>query len=417
MSDEGAKPTQRGSRKAGSSRNRRRSGSRPTGLRPRGAAILSFCGVCAVLGAFAGNFFWRSPALRSMVFDYLTPSHLAQDIEHHDVFASYSPSLRFPQQYQHSMNLLVLGCDADYYPGKPIPIPTSEGRSDSIMLAHIDFDKDSVDIISIPRDTACNIPGHRGYDKINAAHEWGGNKLTDATIKQDFGIQPDFTVAAHFSSFQKIVNAVGGVDLYVDKPLNYDDNWANLHIHLKPGFQHLNGYQAMGFVRIRHSDNDIVREQRQQEFLEALKKKVESPADFNALPDVLNAITDNLRSNLDLGQMLALAHWAASVPKSNIHTYIVPSIQGPSFVYTDQDAARQMLAKVLYNGDASQIQFNLVPPPARLAYLGGQTHISRTHRRILRRRRHSLLHRHSAAGIVSPVVHPIRTIITPPPVS
>ncbi len=385
-------------------------------LRPRGAVVLTFCGVCAVVGAFAGNIFWRSPALRSMVFDYFTPTHLAQDIEHRDIFASYSPSLRFPPQYQHSMNLLVLGCDADYYPGKPIPIPTSNGRSDSTMLVHIDFDKNSVDIISIPRDTACNIPGHPGFDKINAAHEWGGNKLTDATIEQDFGVVPDYTVAAHFSSFQKIVNAVGGVDLYVDKPLNYDDNWANLHIHLKPGFQHLTGYQAMGFVRIRHSDSDIMREQRQQEFLEALKHRVESPTNFNALPNVLNAITDNLQSNMTLEQMLSLAHWAASVPKANIHTYIVPTIQGPSFVYTDQDPARKLLAQVLYNGDTNQVHLNLVPPPANLAYVGGATHVSR-YRRRYRRRRHLSLHKRVVQPAISPVEQHSQNIAPSPPVS
>ncbi len=348
-------------------RNMQRKRNRIRRLRLTAAAL--FFVLTGSAGAVLGSFYWRSPAFRNLVNNWFKPKNLYTTITHHDPLAIYNPSLQFPTNQQHSMNLLILGCDADYVHGKPVPIATSNGRSDAMMLCHVDFDKQSVSLVSIPRDTAVHIPGYRSISKVNAAHEWGGNQLTDKTVYADFGIMPDYTVAAHFSSFQKIVNAVGGVNLYVDKPLNYDDNWGDLHVHLKPGFQHLNGYQAMGFVRIRHSDSDIVREQRQQEFLQALRKQLENPKNFLALPDVLNAITDNLQSNLTLEQMLSLLHWSTTIPRSNIHLSILPSYLGRYFVYTNQPAARKMLADVFFNGDQSQVQINVVPAPTRLTRL------------------------------------------------
>lgn len=320
--------------------------------------LLGFCSVVAISGAVAGKFYYGSPAIRELADNWLKPSNLATTIKAGDPLAIYNPSQQFPGV--HSMNLLIMGCDADYYPGKPIPIPTSNGRSDATMLCHVNFDTNQIDIVSIPRDSASRIPGHRGISKINAAHEWGGNQLSDEVVANDYGITPDYTVAAHFSSFQKIVDAVGGVNLFVDKPLNYDDNWADLHIHLKPGFQHLNGYQAMGFVRIRHCDSDIIREERQQEFLEALRKQLESPTNFLALPAVLNAVTDNLQSNMTDEQMLSLLHWATTVPKANIHLNILPVTQGKSFVYTDVNRASKMIADVFFHGDVNQVHLNVV---------------------------------------------------------
>ncbi|CCW34066.1 transcriptional attenuator, LytR family [Chthonomonas calidirosea] len=315
------------------------------------------------IGIIAGSFYARSPFIRKLVNNYFTPHNIASVIAHRDIFAPYAVSRQFQGQQQHNLIIALLGCDADYYNDKPVPIPGSPGRSDALLIAHVDFDNNTLNIVSIPRDSAVHIPGHRGFDKINAAHEWGRNALTDATLQQDFGINPDYTVALHFESFQKIVDAVGGVDLYVDKDLNYDDNWGHLHVHLKKGYQHLNGYQAMGFVRIRHCDNDLVREQRQHEFLEALRAKVTSPKTFLALPDILNTVADDIETNMSQGQMLALVHWATQLPQQNIHFSILPCVEGRSYVYIKPAEATKMLADMLYNGDTTKVSLNVVPPP------------------------------------------------------
>lgn len=325
------------------------------------------CLLVFVIGAVGGSFYARSPFIRKLVANYFTPHNIATVIRTRDVFAPYAISQQFSGPQQHSLILALLGCDSDYYNNKPLPIKGSPGRSDALLIAHVDFDNNTLNIVSIPRDSAVHIPGHRGYDKINAAHEWGRNPLTDQTLQEDFGITPDYTVALHFESFQKIVDSVGGVDLYVDKNLNYDDNWGNLHVHLKKGFQHLNGDQAMGFVRIRHSDNDLVREQRQHEFLEALRAKVMNPKAFLALPDILNTINDDIETNMSQGQMLALVHWATQLPQQNIHLAILPCVQGRSYVYIKPKEATKMLADMLYNGDTSKVTLNVVTPEQALA--------------------------------------------------
>src|SRR5205807_9350050 len=129
--------------------------------------------------------------------------------------------------------------------------------------------------------------------KINAAHNFGGPELTNETIQQAFGVSADAWVVLNFEGFQQIVDAIGGIDVDVSKKLDYDDNWGNLHIHLKPGYQHLNGYQAMGFVRMRHSDSDEMRSKRQHEFMEAMRSKVKAPGTWMSLPEMFNKFDKN----------------------------------------------------------------------------------------------------------------------------
>src|SRR5439155_21810551 len=127
------------------------------------------------------------------------------------------------------------------------------------------------------RDTAVQIPGRRYISKINAAHAFGGPELTAQTINDVFHIPIDAYVVINFDGFKKIVDAVGGIDLNVEKRLKYDDNWGHLHVNLFPGYQHLSGEKAMGYVRIRKLDSDFNRSKRQHAFLEAVRTKLKSP--------------------------------------------------------------------------------------------------------------------------------------------
>lgn len=288
-----------------------------------------------------------------------SPSNFWNVVVSGDPLITYTIDRQFPPEQRHTMNVLVLGCDSDYYDDKPVPIKGTNGRSDAIMVAHLDFDKNTINLLSIPRDTAVQIPGHRGYQKVNAAHAFGGNDLSTKTIQQDFGITSDYTVSLDFDSFKQVVDAVHGVDLTVDKKLDYDDNWANLHIHLKPGYQHLNGYHAMGFVRIRHTDDDFHRQERQHQFVEALRKKVTDPQNFMLLPDVLKAITDDLKSNLNQDQMLALVNWSRKLPKENIQLATLPGYEGRSFVYADPVKDAPIIAKLFFNGDVNQVTLHV----------------------------------------------------------
>ena len=223
-------------------------------------------------------------------------------------------------------------------------------RSDAILIAHIDFDAKTINALSIPRDTAVHIPD-RGYNKINAAHALGGPELTEETVKSVFGIDVDYYMRLNFDGFMKVVDALGGVDVNVQKKLDYDDNWGNLHIHLKPGPQHMNGYHAMGYVRIRHSDDDIQRTMRQQDFMEALRSRIKSPANLLRLPNALNAITDSIKTDMTQEQLITVANFARILPKEKIQVGTLPVTEGPSYVYIKRKEDAAIIRKFFYNDD------------------------------------------------------------------
>jgi len=317
---------------------------------------VGFCLALVAGGALVGKY--KNTTIGGAIFK---PQNLG-DLFRGTPLASYTPAKYF-SDHPHTLNLLILGCDRDYV-GKrvngeaiPVPLMNTNGRSDAILVAHYDFDNQTVSILTIPRDTAVHIPGHSTH-KINAAHQFGGPELTQETIKAAFGIDTDAYVTLHFEAFQKIVDTVGGVDINVKKQLDYDDNWALLHIHLKPGQQHLNGYQAMGYVRIRHSDSDLMRAERQHEFLEALRNQIRTPAMLIKGADVLDAITDNLHSNLSTEQIITLANWTKGLDKKNVTLVTMPSIEGPSYITVNRKPTRKMVAQIFFAGNEDAVTIN-----------------------------------------------------------
>src|SRR5579875_1540321 len=158
-------------------------------------------------------------------------------------------------------------------------------RSDTIMLLHIPANGGRPVLISLPRDSYVPIPGN-GYNKINAAFAIGGPKLLAETVQNVTGLRIDHYMEIGFGGFVGVVNAVGGVQMCLKHPLHDVASGLNL----KAGCQTLDGAQALGYVRDRHSfaDQDLQRVQDQRAFLKALLHKVTSPGvmlnPFAALP-------------------------------------------------------------------------------------------------------------------------------------
>jgi polyisoprenyl-teichoic acid--peptidoglycan teichoic acid transferase len=133
--------------------------------------------------------------------------------------------------------------------------------------------------------------------------------------------------------------------------MDYDDDWGDLHIHLRKGRQHLNGRQAMGFVRFRHadrgaSDSDLKRMRRQQALLEALRQQATNPLTLIRVPYAMDAVRSHLRSSLKFPQLLCLAYFAHSVPRTNLRTFSMPAHEGGSFVYPDRGRARELVRQL-----------------------------------------------------------------------
>lgn len=274
------------------------------------------------------------------------------------------PERAFPGR--DSVNILFLGKDEDR--DQKDRVLRTKGRTDAIMFAHIDFRNREVNILSIPRDSLVRIPGYRGRRRINSAHALGGPDLLKKTIENLVGIAPDYFALMDYGGFEKAVDEIGGVWVDVDKNLDYDDSWGNLHIHLKPGRQLLDGYESMGYVRYRHSnagggDSDLVRIARQQELLSSVKSRLMQPGVIVRIPRVLDIVRDHLRSDMSPAQMICLARFLKSLPPSpGIKMVTIPARPGGgNYIRPDIDATRELADKIFrgtYSMEGTPVSMN-----------------------------------------------------------
>src|SRR5687768_9278937 len=265
------------------------------------------CAVALMLGTGA-QWVSRSPVLMDVVSQFLgrTP-----------------PEKIFNRD---AITLLILGCDEDRaYGGKTIL--RKYARSDVMLVARIDFKNKRVGGVTIPRDLEVSVPGYMPQ-KINAYHSIGGQDLAKQAAEQVVGVSIDRVIVINYEAFQKMDDAAGGVTVYVDKKMDYDDDRGHLHVHLKPGRHKLNGYQAMGFVRFRHdAGSDIRRQGRQKDFLIAFKETVKNnPATF---PEVTNRAEEVLNGALDSREVAALGLYLRGIPNDNIKMGQVPVVDKP----------------------------------------------------------------------------------------
>ena len=235
------------------------------------------------------------------------------------------------------------------------------GRSDTLMVATIDPKKDQAALMSIPRDTRVKIKGH-GWDKINAAYAYGsakggtegGEKLTQRTVEDFLGVNMDHYVVISIQAFQKIIDAIGGIDIEVEKRMYYEDPWdddGGLIIDLKPGMQHMDGKTAVTYVRYRDEEGDIGRIKRQQKFMKACMDKVTSPAIIPKLPSVIKEVMSSVKTDLSFRQMLEFAGTLKEAQKNGLKTEMVPGkplyIDGVSYWIPDLRKLRTTLAETL----------------------------------------------------------------------
>lgn len=227
------------------------------------------------------------------------------------------------------------------------------GRSDTLMVATIDPRRKQAALFSVPRDTRVKIKGH-GFDKINAAYAYGGERLTKDTVEGFLGVNIDHYVIVNTKSFQRIIDAIGGIDIYVEKRMYYEDPWdddGGLLIDLQPGMQHMDGKTAVTYVRYRDEEGDIGRVRRQQKFMEACMDKVVSPGIITKLPSVISEIMDSVQTDLSLRQMLEFAGSLKEAKDNGLKTEIVPGrgmyISGVSYWIPDVSEMRTLLAGTL----------------------------------------------------------------------
>jgi len=176
-------------------------------------------------------------------------------------------------------------------------------RTDSIMLVHVSDHGGKPVIVSIPRDSYVPIPGKGNSNKINAAFAFGGARLLTETVEQATGLHIDGYLEIGFGGFAGIVDSLGGVDICVAR----DMKDALAGIDLKAGCQLLDGKNALGYVRSRHTDprGDLGRAERQRQFLGAVMKRAANPSTV-LFPSRYTAFADAASAGLTVGSETSL---------------------------------------------------------------------------------------------------------------
>jgi LCP family protein required for cell wall assembly len=245
------------------------------------------------------------------------------------------------------VNILVLGVDdGEYGLGSDQP-----KRSDTIMLVSLDPSTNSANVLSIPRDTEVHIPTQKGMDKIAHAHFYGGPHLAARTVSELLDVPVNYYIEADFNGFEQIVDILEGVDLYVEQNLDYEDPYADLKIHLRQGFQHLDGNGAGQYVRFRHDElGDIGRIQRQQKFVQAVAEKMLQPSTVFKIPSLAGAIKQNVRTDMSAVQMLRIANALKSLKREKVCTATLPGSFGEkenvSYWIMDKEETKRLVQKM-----------------------------------------------------------------------
>ena len=246
-------------------------------------------------------------------------------------------------------NILLLGVDsngdgADLWEGT---------RTDTIVLLNIDPRTKTLNAISIPRDSKVYLPGDMGIQKINAAHAIGGIKTTIKTVEDTLGVKVDRYIMVHDEAVRKIVEAMGGVDIYVEKNMRYHDYSGNLHIDLKKGQQHLSPEQVVGYLRFRHDAlGDIGRAQRQQWLLRGVLEQMQQPKTIAKIPQILSIAKSYVKTDMSLYEMSQYAAVAKHFNVDNIEIATLPGAPNKkgytSYWILDPEKTQEVVNRLIY---------------------------------------------------------------------
>jgi polyisoprenyl-teichoic acid--peptidoglycan teichoic acid transferase len=234
-----------------------------------------------------------------------------------------------------SWNILLLGSDNDSKYNFPAVL------TQVMMVVHIDPIHNSVYMVSIPRDSWVYVPEDGAMHKIDQAFFIAasqnnnfddGVRAARLTVEKDYGITIDRYAWVGLSGFASVIDTLGGVDIDLTHPIvddnypddtdtNTNDPYALQRLYLAPGPQHLDGQEALEYVRSRHADliGDIGRTVRQQQLLTALEKKLNVVSILSNLPQLISDLTGKVYTDMSEQELLAFANYARTLNSSAIH--------------------------------------------------------------------------------------------------
>lgn len=347
-----------------------------TKLKRLGLALI-LTGV-AVVSAAAGALVAAALATTPLLQSQLSPED-ATAFEQDDISAA--SNLQIPQLTR-PVNILVIGvkvltADVQNPPadlqdaGYQALVDSFDGLADTMLLVRFNPDTQQMVVLSLPRDTQIYTP-KLGTARLNATNYNGGPAATArATSELLDGIAIDRYVRINVQGVEKLVDALGGVELYVPYDMKYQDDSQHLYIDLKEGRQRLNGSQALQFLRFRHDQyGDIGRIQRQQMLMRALVEQALNPVTITRLPRTLSVVQEHVDTNLSVEELVALVGFGAQVDRSNVQMLMLPGefgMNGSDYGYwlPNYDGISEMVSQ--YFGDRSPSGYAMDPASLRIA--------------------------------------------------
>jgi LCP family protein required for cell wall assembly len=268
---------------------------------------------------------------------------------------SSTPAPIVPKKWTGTQRVTVLLMGIDLREGVTCEDQGTASRTDSMMLATVDPVGMTAAVLSIPRDLWVSIPGYEN-DTINTAnfrgdaysYPGGGPALAVKTVESNFGIKVDYYVRMDFTAFEKVIDAIGGIDINNQQDIadpQYPDGACGFEpFYLTAGPHHLDGHDALRYARTRHDSTDIARGERQQEVALAVLKRVKDPAMLPSLlakaPGLYQSLNNNVKTNLTLDQIVALGLLVKDIPLDSVQHKVI------DYTYVQEyqtDTGRQVL--------------------------------------------------------------------------
>ncbi len=251
----------------------------------------------------------------------------------------------WPLRLTDRVNVLLIGIDVTLDNRRQV---INVARADTLVLVSFDPHGGRLGALSIPRDTRVEIPRH-GVTKINASYAYGGPRLTVRTVERFLGVRVDYYIKLGPDSFARMVDALGGIEIDVEKDMHYTDSWAGFTVDLKKGRQRLNGNQVAGYIRFRQDPlGDIGRVNRQHQVIMALVRELRQPRTVLAGPRLLDAFARNTQTDLTRGEIVTLGVFALRARGAPLRVETLPGSFAPLYWEPDPVRIRAVVADLFY---------------------------------------------------------------------
>jgi len=262
------------------------------------------------------------------------------------------------------INILLMGIGGSGHEGALL--------TDTIMLASVKLSTNEITLISIPRDLYIKIHNN-GWQRINYAsaygdlinYEGGGSALMAKTVEETFGVPIDYWLRIDFSGFKQAIDALGGIDVVVDRTFTDNqfptEDFGVQTLTFEQGLQHMDGGRALQFARSRHGNNgegsDFARSKRQQKILVAVKNKVlnwKTLANPNRLYNIYDNVKNHTQTNIKASQLTELMGLLKGINFELIKHYVIDDAPGGLLKPIVTDGGAQVLAPK--SGDLSELK-------------------------------------------------------------